>query len=362
MGALGLLEVLDRDGQVRQAVAVTHWPLRVGRALDNDVVLSDPHVAAEHLSIAPDERGLVLTVGATRNGVRLGARKLRAGDEATLRAGDEATLRAGDEATLRPGDDATLRAGDATALPAGGEPITLTVGQTRLRLRLPDHTLAPELALAPSASFARRLGPFVGAALLLVAGLLFKVYLDTDPDALARAAGAMLLTTLVGAAVWCGAWALLSKTFTRQARFGWHLRVFVFASLALLANSAVPALLAFALSWPWLSDFAFVGDIAIAAAALYFHLLAVEPAHPRGLRWVAVTCALLGVALTLWFNVQRSGRYGDELYMSHLFPPALRLARPVAVDTFIDGLAPLKATLDRQAREPGHGDDAGAAD
>ncbi|MDE2625887.1 MAG: FHA domain-containing protein [Burkholderiales bacterium] len=338
MGALGLLEVLDRDGQVRQAVAVTHWPLRVGRALDNDVVLSDPHVAAEHLSIAPDERGLVLTVGATRNGVRLGARKLRAGD------------------------DATLRAGDATALPAGGEPITLTVGQTRLRLRLPDHTLAPELALAPSASFARRLGPFVGAALLLVAGLLFKVYLDTDPDALARAAGAMLLTTLVGAAVWCGAWALLSKTFTRQARFGWHLRVFVLASLALLANSAVPALLAFALSWPWLSDFAFVGDIAIAAAALYFHLLAVEPAHPRGLRWVAVTCALLGVALTLWFNVQRSGRYGDELYMSHLFPPALRLARPVAVDTFIDGLAPLKATLDRQAREPGHGDDAGAAD
>lgn len=327
MGALGLLEVLDRDGQVRQAVTVTHWPLRVGRALDNDVVLSDPHVAAEHLSIAPDERGLVLTVGATRNGVRLGPR--------------------------------TLRAGDAAALPAGGEPIALMAGHTRLRLRLPEHALAPELALVPSASFAHRLGPFVAAALLLVLGLLFKVYLDTDPDGLARAAGATLLTMLVGAAVWCGAWALLSKTFTRQARFGWHLRVFVFASLALLANSAVPALLAFALSWPWLSDYAFVGDIAIAAAALYFHLLAVEPAHPRGLRWVAITCALLGVALTLWFNVQRSGRYGDELYMSHLFPPALRLARPVAVDTFIDGLAPLKATLDRRAREPGHGDDTG---
>lgn len=327
MGALGLLEVLDRDGQVRQAVTVTHWPLRVGRALDNDVVLSDPHVAAEHLSIAPDERGLVLTVGATRNGVRLGPR--------------------------------TLRAGDAAALPAGGAPIALMAGHTRLRLRLPEHALAPELALVPSASFAHRLGPFVAAALLLVLGLLFKVYLDTDPDGLARAAGATLLTMLVGAAVWCGAWALLSKTFTRQARFGWHLRVFVFASLALLANSAVPALLAFALSWPWLSDYAFVGDIAIAAAALYFHLLAVEPAHPRGLRWVAITCALLGVALTLWFNVQRSGRYGDELYMSHLFPPALRLARPVAVDTFIDGLAPLKATLDRRAREPGHGDDTG---
>ena len=327
MGALGLLEILDRDGQVRQVYAVQHWPLRVGRALDNDVVLSDPHVAAEHLNIGPGEYGLMLTVGASRNGVRLGQR--------------------------------ALRGGDRTALPAGVEPIALTAGRTRLRLRLPEHTLAPELALAPTVSFARRLGPGLAAALLLVAGMLFKVYLDTDPDGLARAAGAMLLTTLIGAAVWCGAWALLSKTFTRQARFGWHLRVFVFASLALLANSALPALVAFALSWPRLSDFAFVGDIAIAAAALYFHLLAVEPAHPRALRWVAVSCALIGAALTLWFNVQRSGRYGDEIYMSHLFPPALRLARPVAVDAFIDGLAPLKATLDRKASEPDRGDDAG---
>ena len=37
-----LIEVLDRDGQVRQSFPVAQWPLRVGRALDNDVVLSDP--------------------------------------------------------------------------------------------------------------------------------------------------------------------------------------------------------------------------------------------------------------------------------------------------------------------------------
>ena len=42
MGALALLEVLDRDGQVRQSYPVLEWPLRIGRALDNDVILSDP--------------------------------------------------------------------------------------------------------------------------------------------------------------------------------------------------------------------------------------------------------------------------------------------------------------------------------
>ena len=330
MGAVALLEVLDRDGQARQTFAVPAWPLRIGRALDNEVVLSDAHVAPHHLSLAPGEQGIELTVADTRNGVLLGSKRLRAGEHASLGT--------------------------------GGDAIELTAGRTRMRLRLPDQAVAAELPLAPITPLARRALPIVGATLALVIGVLFSTYLNTDPDGLARAAGAALLTGLVGAAVWCGAWALLSKTFTRQARFNWHVRVFLFASLALMAGSALPALLAFALSWPWLTDFAFVGDIAVAATALYFHLLAVEPARHRVLKWVAATCAGVGVGLMLWFNVQRTDLFGDELYMNHLFPPALRLARPVAIDAFVDALAPLKATLDRKAKEPGRGDEGGRGD
>jgi len=44
--------------------------------------------------------------------------------------------------------------------------------------------------------------------------------------------------------------------------------------------------------------------------------------------------------------------------MSHLFPPALRLAKPISTDAFVDGLAPLKATLDKKAREPARGEEA----
>ena len=330
MGSIAQLEVIDRDGQVRQSFAVLHWPLRVGRALGNDVVLSDPHVAAEHFSIEPSEQGLTLTAADTRNGVLLGHKRLRSGERVLL----------------------------AT----GGDAIELTAGRTRLRLRLPEHVLAPELPLAPVASLARRLGPGLAAALLLLVGLLFKSYLDTDPDDFARTAGSALLAALVGGAVWCGTWALLSKVFTRQAHFSWHVRVFVFASLALLGINAVPALIAFALSWPWLTDFAFVGDIAVASTALYFHLLAVEPARQRVLKWVAATCALVAVALSLWFNVQRTDQFGDELYMNHLFPPALRLAKPVATDAFVNDLVSLKAALDKKAKEPGRGDDSGPGD
>jgi hypothetical protein len=214
------------------------------------------------------------------------------------------------------------------------------------------------LRMAPTVSFARQVVPLLIAAFVIVCGVLFNAYLNTDPEGLARAAGTTMLSAFVGAAVWCGAWALLSKTFTRQAHFGWHLRVFLFAAVALLAIAALPPLLAFAFSWPWMTDFAFVGEVAVAAAALYFHLLAVEPARRRVLKWVAATCALVGIGLTLWFNVQRTDLFGDELYMSHLFPPVLRIARPISSDQFIDGLAPLKAALDKKAKEPAVGDDA----
>ena len=328
IGPVALVELLDRDGQVRQTIVVPAWPLQIGRALDNDVVLSDPHVAARHLSIERGEHALEFVVGATRNGVQVGNER--------------------------------LRPSDASLLPVGTEPFELTIGRTRLRLRLPDQPFAAELPLASATPLLRRLRPILLAGLVLVLALVFGTYLDTDPDGLGRAVGSMLLASIVGAAIWCSAWALLSKTFTRQAHFGWHLRVFLLASIAMLAVAALPALLAFSLSWGWLSDFAFMGMYVVGASALYFHLLAVEPAKHRLLRWVAATGAVVGIGLTLWFNQQRSDQLGDELYMNHLFPPMLRLARPVPADRFVDGLTSLKATLDKKAKDTSGTDDAGA--
>ena len=322
---LAVVEVLDRDGQVRATVAVRAWPLAIGRGLDNDVVLADPHVAAHLMRIEPGaDGGLQLQVGDSVNGVLVGARRLAGGTR--------------------------------QALVAGSAPIELTAGRTRLRLRLPDHALAPELPLAAAATAAPRAGLSLVLALVLVAGLLFNTWLETDPDNLGRTVGSTLLMTFVGAAVWCGLWALLSKTFTRQGHFGWHLRVFLFASLALLALAVLPSLGAFVFNAPWLSDFDFVATLAVGATAFYYHLLAVEPGRPRLVRRAAVAAALVGVALTLWFNLQRTDRLGEELYMSHLFPPALRLARPVPLDGFVQGIAPLQAVLDKKAKEPPHGD------
>ena len=343
---LAVIDILDRDGQVRQTVPVHAWPLRVGRAFDNDLVLSDPHVAAHHLVVDRDpnvEGAHELRIGDTRNGVFCASKRLRSGERCTL------VLNSSGASNVNADASADVKVG-------ASEWTELTLGRTRLRLRLPGHAFQPELPLADAIPLTRRVGPTLVAVLVLLVAQVFGTYLDVDPDSLVRAVGSMLMTLLAGAVVWCGAWALLSKTFTRQARFGWHLRVFVFASIALLLVSSAPAVLAFAFSWPWMSDFSFIGTYVVGAVAVYFHLLAVEPARHHLLRWVVSAGALVGIGLTLWLNVQRTDLYGDELYMNHIFPPALRLSKPVAADRFINGLSALKPLLDKKAKEPARGE------
>ena len=318
------VELLDRDGTARPLLAVHAWPLTIGRALDNELVLPDPHVAPHHALLTPGDTGLELQVLDSENGVQCGARRRRRGERETL--------------------------------PADGEPLELVLGRTRLRLRLPGHALDPERPLEREPSRRQRHAPTLAAALALLAALSFDTWLESDPDTFGRALGAMLLTSVVGAAVWCGLWSLLSKTFTRQLHFGWHLKVFVLASLAWIVVGLLPELLSFSLSWPWIGDFGWIATYAVGAAALYFHLLAVEPARPRLLRGVALMALAVGTGLSLWFNHQRSDRLGAELYMSHLFPPALRLAKPVSTEQFVDGLATLQPLLDRKAKEKTNGE------
>jgi hypothetical protein len=329
---LALLEVVDRDGLVRQAWRIEHWPVSIGRALDNTVVLSDPHVAAHHATLdlvdgtdgAPPT--IVVCAGETKNGVTLGRERIAGG--------------------------ASKRVADS------GRDLDLHVGRAQLRLRLPGHALGVEQAITPVVVNEKRWLPTLGLALAVLAIVLADTWIDTDPEGLTRAAGVTVLMTIAAGAVWCGLWALLSKTFTRQSHFGWHVRVCVTASLVMLALAVLPPLLAFSFSWPWLTDFSFIAAYATIAGAIYFHLLAVEPARERLMRGVAATGFVVGVALTLWFNVQRTDRPGEELYMNHLFPPQLRVAGTKPVDGFIEGLAPMQAILDKKAKEQGGGGDA----
>jgi hypothetical protein len=71
-------------------------------------------------------------------------------------------------------------------------------------------------------------------------------------------------------------------------------------------------------------------------------------------RWICAGLAVLSSSLILAGNVQRTGRFSDELYMSVLLPPAVRLSPDHGVDEFMRDVEAMKGPLDRsRGHKPG---------
>lgn len=70
-----LLEIQLRP--LNQYYRLTQFPVRIGRALDNDIILSDPTISAYHLEIDQTEQGLLFRNLSKENGTRLNGKVLR---------------------------------------------------------------------------------------------------------------------------------------------------------------------------------------------------------------------------------------------------------------------------------------------
>lgn len=311
---LALIELLERDGRVRLSIEVRHWPVLVGRALDNDIVLDDPHVAPHHLTLQPDAEGrLQMTVGATRNGVQVGPR--------------------------------TAVEGETCAVPPAGE--VWQVGATRLRVRLAGDTLEPERPLGLAATGARPLTTLV-AALATWALLLVEHAVDLDPGSSLNDWLLFLLGVPAAAVAWCVAWALASKLLQHRFEFWSHFAVLVKGALGVMVLDLLLPVAAYAASWEWLSRIAPVAEALVAGATLYRHASLVVPVKRW---WVAGGVAgllLLAGAVVGTLNYQRWGRVFPELYLSSLPPPAFRLSPGVPVKEFLRDARSLREPLDAQ--------------
>lgn len=317
---LAVIEVLDRDGHVRQLVPVWHWPVTIGRAIDCDVVLDDPHVAARHATLADEDGTLGLHVGDSVNGARLLKTHVAAGQRADVPAGE-----------------------------------VFQLGATRLRVRRAADPVAPERALAPEPAGDRR--SLLVLTLALLAWSVAEQWVDTDPGGRLTDYVPVLVGGPALLALWCGAWALGSKLFHHRFEFSPHARIAVSHLLALGVAGLLLPLAAYSLSWPFLSRITgFVGGAVLSAMVLQ-HLTLILPSHRRVL---AMGMGAVFVA-SLWVMLARSYQVNDrffaELYVTTLAPPALRLAPAITTERFLDESRDLKAVLDAHA-----GDDDGDTD
>ncbi|MDP2005586.1 MAG: FHA domain-containing protein [Rubrivivax sp.] len=306
---LALIELLGRDGQVARTVDVWRWPLTLGRALDNDVVIDDLHVAAHHARLSPDADGtLLLQALPSRNGLRF----------------------------------AGLPVNAPTPLPAGGG--LLQLGATRLRLRLPGETLAPETPLPRHAPGAPLPAPLLlGAAVFAL--LLGSHWLTLDPGA----GYAAWLPVLVGLpavlAAWCGLWALMSKLFQHRFDFNGHLRIALPWLLALgLADGLWPLFTA-ALALPGWWKLGPTIEGVLLALMVHAHLVHLLPLHRRAVAATVATLAVASAALSAAFTWRSTDSLVATPYMSTLPPPALRLAGTAPTAALVQDMAVLAEGL-----------------
>lgn len=313
---LGLLQATDRNGALVARLDVRQWPVTVGRALTADLVLDDSHAAGEHLRIDRTPEGVVtVQVLDTINGVALG--RVQYGRETHFNWPD----------------------GEA-----------LILGRLKLGLRLAD---APITAEEPLPHFPWRAMAWTALA---VAGMLALVVGQswltlTEPSQLARRLPGLIATVAMGMAVWAGLWALATKLFTHRLQFWRHVRIACASALAVQLVSMLAGLLAFMFSLESLARFESQGVLLGAAAAIYLHLTVIVPQRRRGLAGLVAGVAVLGMVAMLGTNWLQNKRLSNKLYMSTIYPPALRMAPAVPVPQFLEEAGSIRKRLDERLKD-----------
>ena len=292
------------------------WPLRLGRALSNDFVIDDSHVAAHHATLAPDVAGVLqLTVGQTINGLQMDAH--------------------------------TLAAGQQAAVPQAGA--TLQLGALRLRVRLPGEQLAAEkpLPLHRLATWAT-----VGASGALLAAIsLFERWASLDPGADLSSWMPLLLGLPVAMASWVGLWALASKIFQHRFDFSGHLRIVLPWVLGMALSEALLEPVAATLGWPGLWRLSPLAEAGFAVMLMRAHLLHVLPNSRRTVTGAAVAAAVAGLALNMTLTHRQTDRVSRPAYMSRLPLPGLVLSAPETSSSLVQDLAPLATKLAERVRK-----------
>src|SRR5678815_2804630 len=111
MAPLGYIEVLDSKGNVLERRPIDSFPIHIGRAYNNEVVIDDPYVCPAHVAIELDDRGSLIARDLNSvNGLRLGSGRKKRLPMLALNSGSQ-----------------------------------FQIGHTILRYRSFDHALAPTL-------------------------------------------------------------------------------------------------------------------------------------------------------------------------------------------------------------------------
>jgi hypothetical protein len=304
------IEILSRHRDVVARFRIVAAEARIGRGYDNDVIVDDPYVAAQHLRVFRDETGqlVVEDVGST-NGLFLDGGKSRL----------------------------------ARVIVDGKHPIR--IGQTFLRVRGIDHAVEPE-RVAPAE---RRILPILAAMALggvAVGYYMLKVWFTQTSEPRLSSYLTPLLTMIASVLAWAALWALLSRVFCGSSRFLRNLLIVLVGLFVFLLFNEFAQVAAFAWTWSAASTYGYAMVWIILAVVCFFHLRAIGPAR----LWLkgAIVATVFATAIAAQ-TLQRSEAFSDSGRQNTtrlLMPPMFRAVPFRGENAFFGEIAGLRARLD----------------
>jgi len=292
----GAVEVVDRSGHVQARIRVEQLPFRIGRALDNDLVLDDPYVCAHHAEIRGDECMELVDCGSLNGSFR------------------------GSERERQP----------RIALGGGSE---LRVGHTLLRFRAADESLPATLADPMAGS--RWLGldrmrwaflALAGSAAVVVAEQIVGSTQVVRPGVIINAAAPALIVL----ALWALSWSLVNRVVAHRFHYAGHLAIGGFGVIAVSLMETAGSYLAFAVSGDELqSIFASLGNAALIGVLIFGHLRLISRGSARRLLLPAGLVGIAFLALSVLPKASDDQFRSEPEMSATLKPPfaALRAGR-----------------------------------
>ena len=319
MAPLGYIEILDAKGNVSERVRVESFPLHIGRAYTNDIVVDDPYVCPMHLTIESEEGG------------RLIARDLDSVNGLHLRADNERV--------------ATLDLHSGTQF---------RIGRTVMRYCNVEHPLAPTI-LDRENGESRLASPYAlaGAGMVLLLVLCLESYLSTIERVTFAKIVSEPLTTVSMLLTWCGVWALASRIVVSRFHFSPHAVIACGAILSFFALGTVSEWTEFLFPFiPALWIAGLFGAGLILAALVYGHLRFASTMRRRSrlLAALAISAAVVGVS----FISDYAGRskFSNVMEFTGIVKPLDTSWLPtIGIERFIDNSQKLKLELDTLAQK-----------
>jgi hypothetical protein len=319
-----ILEIQGEDGERAEYRVMTAFPVTLGRGYDNDVILSDPHIGARHLTIDVDAEGWKLTDHGTVNPTQVNGRAVR-------------------------GVDIHLSSGDS-----------VRAGTTTLRVFAPDHLVDDPVRMQKvNPVFLHLTRPlnvwsyFTLAVLGVLAWTYATVWSDDTTLTLAGAAAAASVCALV----WAALWSVAGRLIRRRSFFLAHLAMI---SLYLALGAGIAFISA-------LADFLFSenqGALALGYALngallgfLLYGALSLATLMKKRKRITAAAFLVGGILLGLFSIgiVQEDKFNANPLYPYRLLPFVQGLAPARTVDDFVTTSARVFSsdTFDQEKAETG---------